>query len=311
MKVLVTGGAGFIGSNVVNLLVKKGYKVVVVDNLFAGSKAKVNKKAKFYKADTTKIKELSCVFAKERPDKVIHAAAQIQVTYSMENPQFDALTNVIGGINVLECCRRFKVKKIVYLCTGGALYGNPEYMPADEGHPIRPICCYGASKRAFEYYLHVYLMNYGLDYVSVRFSNVYGPGDDLNCRRVIPNWLIAFSKHEAPFITGDGKQSRDFIYVGDVARAVVLALEKHPKKRNINIGSETMITMNELFSTMKKLLRSNLKPTYIGKRKGEVLQMCLSNGLAYKELGWKPEVKLTDGLRKTIEWFRENTDLKL
>jgi len=305
-KVLVTGGAGFIASHIVDLLLAKGYNVVVVDNLYSGYEKNINKKAKFYKADITKLDNLKKIFEKEKPDKVVHAAAQVQVLYSMQNPQFDALTNIIGGINVLECCKEFKVRKIVYLSTGGALYGEPEYLPADESHPIKPICPYGASKRAFEYYLYLYNVNYGLNFVVLRFSNVYGSRDYLKSNHVIPKFIGAFLENKSPLITGDGRQGRDFIYVSDVADAVVLALEKEPKDKFINIGTEKLISINELFSTIKEILNSDLKPEYVDARKGEVQQIYLKNQKARQQLDWKPKTNLKQGLEKTIDWFKKN-----
>lgn len=305
-KVLITGGAGFIASHVADLLLEKGYDVIIVDNLYSGYKKNINKKAKFYKIDITNLNALKKVFKKEKPDKVVHAAAQIQVIYSLENPQFDALTNIIGGINVLECCREFKVKKIVYLSTGGALYGEPEYLPADEDHPIKPICPYGASKRALEYYLYLYNINYGLNFIGLRFSNVYGVRDDLKSNRVTMNFINSFLENKSPFITGDGKQGRDFIYVEDVADAVVLALEKEPKDRFINIGTEKIISINELFSTIKEILNSKIKPKYIEARKGEVQQIYLKNQKAREQLGWTPKTTFEQGLEKTVEWFKQD-----
>jgi len=304
-KVLVTGGAGFIASHVVDLLLKKGYEVIIVDNLYSGYKKNINPQAKFYENDITNFNELSKIFEKEKPDFVIHAAAQIQVIYSLENPQFDALTNIIGGINVLECSRNFNIQKIVYLSTGGALYGEPEYLPADEEHPIKPISAYGASKRALEYYLYLYNINYNLDFVGLRFSNVYGVRDDLKSNRVIPNFIKSFLENKKPFITGDGGQGRDFIYVGDVVEAIILALEKETKDKFFNIGTEKIISMNELFSSIKNILDSDLEPEYVEARKGEVQQIYLKNKKAREQLGWKPTTDLNKGLEKTIKWFKE------
>ena len=305
-KILVTGGAGFIGANVVNLLIGRGFNVIIVDNLSTGYKRNINSKAKFFKADITNFRQLEKIFMKEKPDKVVHAAAQVQVVKSMTEPQEDARINIIGGINVLECSRRAKVKKFVYLSTGGALYGEPEYLPADENHPIHPISCYGTSKRAFEYYLYLYNANYGTNYVGLRFSNVYGPYDNPGSGRVIPNFIMAFFRNKAPFITGDGKQGRDFIYVGDVAQAVLAALHKSPKEKFFNVGTEKLVTVSQVYTLTKKILKSNVKARYTPARKGEVQQIYLKCERARKYLGWRAKVAFPDGMKKTIDWFRAN-----
>ncbi|KHO46571.1 MAG: hypothetical protein QS98_C0002G0019 [archaeon GW2011_AR3] len=302
-KVLVTGGAGFIASHVVDLLVKKGFGVAVVDNLSAGQLKNVDKRAKFYKADITNLVQLEKVFRKERPNVVVHAAAQVQVIYSMMNPQEDAKTNIIGGINAIDLSRKYRVKKFVYLSTGGALYGEPEYLPADENHPVNPICGYGASKRALEYYLYLYHQNYKLDYTVLRFSNVYGPRDDPKCKRAVPNFILSIMKGSRPFITGDGRQGRDFIFVEDVARASLLAIERKAKDRIFNIGTQKEISINELFLTLKDIMGSKIMAKHIPGRKGEVRQIYLSNARAKKQLGWKPMVTFRQGLKKTVEYF--------
>ena len=306
MKVLVTGGAGFIGSNVVDLLMERKDQVVIADNLSSGSMNNVNRRARFYNVDIKNFKQLEDVFEKERPDKVVHAAAQVQVVKSMEDPVFDASTNILGSINVLECCKKFKVKKIIYLCTGGALYGNPKYLPADEKHPIDPISGYGVSKYTVEKYLYMYNINYGLDFISLRFANVYGPRDSVGSGRVIPAFVNFLLSNKRPYITGEGKQTRDFIFVKDVAKAVVLALDKDTESKYFNIGSEKITSINELFNVIKKLLKSDIKPEYINERKGEVQEIYLKAELARKELNWKAEVSLEEGLKQYVDSLKRN-----
>ncbi|MFH1511563.1 MAG: SDR family NAD(P)-dependent oxidoreductase [Candidatus Woesearchaeota archaeon] len=301
-KVLVTGGAGFIGSHVVDLLIEKGYKVVVVDDLSSGYAKNLNRKARFCKVDIRDQKKLRDVFRKEQPQFVVHAAAQVQVVRSVNDPAEDASINVIGGINVLECCKAYKVKKFVYMCTGGALYGEPNYLPADEEHLIMPIAPYGASKHCIEHYCYLYNYNFGLDYVVLRFSNVYGPRDDPKSGRLIPNFVGAMLSKKRPFITGDGTQGRDFIYVLDVARAVVKALEKRTKSRYFNIGTEKVISVNDIYSITESILKTGIRPKYVAKRPGEVQQIYLKASLAYKELGWKASVGIVEGLKAYIEW---------
>lgn len=305
-KVLVTGGAGFIGSNIVDLLIEKGYDVVVVDNLFTGSRENVNKKAKFCKADITK-PELRGVFEKEKPDFVIHEAAQINVRKSVSEPIFDAKSNILGTINVLECCRESKVKKVLYSSSGGACYGEPEYMPCDEKHPVNPICHYGVSKHAAEHYFYLYNVLYGLDYVILRYSNVYGPRQDPKGEAgVISIFLEKVTNSQQPLIFGDGKQTRDYVFVKDVANANLLALEKDTKKAKIrifNIGTGKRTDVNEIFSLIKSATSTKIDAKHVEPVPGEIRNICLDIKLAEKELGWKPKVDLKEGIKKTVEWF--------
>jgi UDP-glucose 4-epimerase len=305
-RVLVTGGAGFIASHVVDLLVDKGYECVIVDDLSAGEN-NINEHAKFYKVDIRNMARLKQVFAKEKPDFVVHAAAQVQVVRSTEDPVYDASINIVGGINVLECCRLFKTRKAVYMCTGGALYGEPKYLPADEEHPILPISPYGASKHSLELYFYLYNYNYGLDFVSLRFSNVYGPRDSPKSGRVIPNFVAKMLKHQPPFITGDGTQGRDFIYVQDVAQAVVMSLDKKTKSRFLNIGTEQVVSINEIYQVAESILTTGIKPNYVPKRPGEVQQIYLKAKLAKQELGWQAKVGIKEGLKNYIEWARNKS----
>lgn len=308
MRVLVTGGAGFIASNVVDKLIAKGNDVVIIDNLSTGYKDNVNPKARFYEVDMTNKEKLEEVFTKEKPDKVVHAAAQVQVVKSVEDPIFDAKINILGGINVIECCKKYEIKRIVYLCTGGALYGEPEYLPADENHPINPISPYGASKHTVEHYLYQYQNNYGLDFISVRFANVYGTRDDLASKRVIPLFIYNFIKGKPPVITGDGSQGRDFIFVDDVANAVIIALDANPKDRYFNIGTGTVITIKELFYVIRDILELDIEPKFIEARTGEVQEIYLNAKRAKEQLGWEAKIGIKEGMEETIKWFKENLD---
>lgn len=305
MKILVTGGAGFIGSHIVDRLIQKKMEVVVVDNLSTGYKENINPKSKFYKADITDVTPLKKIFKNEKPDYVIHAAANISVRESVKNPMHDAKINIAGSLNVLECCREFKIRKIIYLCTGGALYGNPEYLPADENHPVNPISPYGISKRAVELYLQGYFIQHNLDFISLRFSNVYGPRDNIKSGHVIPSFICHLLNNNSPTITGDGSQGRDFIYVDDVVAAVMLSLDKAPKDRFLNVGTEKIISINDLFEEIKRIFNVQLEPKYIKERKGDVKQICLDAKKAKRQLGWAAETNLRDGLIKTIKWLKE------
>ncbi|MFX1253703.1 MAG: NAD-dependent epimerase/dehydratase family protein [Promethearchaeota archaeon] len=308
MKILVTGGAGFIGSVVVDRLVEAGHKISVVDNLYSGYKENINKQANFHHVDITNFSALKGVFELEKPEFVIHSAAQVQPVYSVSHPVEDATINILGSINILECCRDFGIKKIVNICTGGALYGNPVYLPADEEHPIQPISPYGISKRAVEYYLYAYHQNFGLDYVSLRFSNVYGVHDDLKSKRVIPMFIYKFLKDESPIITGDGTQGRDFIYIDDVAEAIIKALHTTPKDKCLNIGTEKVVSINDLFHQIRNILGLKIAPTYVPERVGEVQNIYLKAQRAREQLDWAPKYDMQTGLQKTIQWFKEKYD---
>ncbi len=304
-KILVTGGAGFIGSHTADRLIEKGYDIAVVDDLSSGYIKNINPKAVFYKTDITDIKQLKKIFGKEMPSEVIHAAAQIKVLDSISNPIYDAKVNILGGLNVLECCKKFKTKKIVYLSTGGALYGNPEYVPVDEDHPINPISPYGVSKYTLERYLYYYFKNFCIDYISLRFSNVYGPRDEANSNHVIPLFVHNLLNKKSPYITGDGSQGRDFIYVRDVVNAIIRSLKKKTKDNVLNIGTEKIISINSLYDEIRGMMKLRIKPKYVKERPGEVRQIYLSAKRAEDQLGWKPNTGLRKGLKETIKWFKE------
>ncbi|MBI5148649.1 NAD-dependent epimerase/dehydratase family protein [Candidatus Pacearchaeota archaeon] len=307
MRILVTGGAGFIGSNIVDRLIKNNDEVSIIDNLSSGYIDNVDKEAEFYNEDILDKEKIEDIFKKNRPEIVIHAAAQVQVIESMKNPQKDAMTNIIGSINILECCRDCKIKEIVYLSTGGALYGEPEYLPADENHPINPISCYGASKRAVENYIYVYNKNYNIDYRILRFSNVYGVRDDLKSNRLIPNILLNFKDSVKPKIYGDGNNGRDFIFVDDIVDAILLAIKNDNTKDKIfNIGTEKLISVNEIFANLKRIYGIDINPEYLEERRGEVKKIYLSNSRAKEQLDWHPKTDISAGLEKTVEWFKKS-----
>ena len=303
-KVLITGGAGFIGSNIADLLLEKGYEVIVIDNLSTGSRRNVNKNVKLYVKDICKA-DIRIVFRKEKPDYVVHEAAQINVRTSIIDPAFDAKVNILGSINVLECCKDYKVKKILYASSGGAIYGEPVKLPADENHPIKPLCPYGASKYSVENYLSIYKKTYGLDYVALRYANVFGPRQDpLGEAGVIAIFMNKLSHGEKPVIYGDGEQTRDFVYVGDVARANLLALEKDTKGTEYNIGTGVETSVNQLYAKLRNVFSTDISAVHADAVAGEVRRIYLDNSLARKELGWKPEVDLATGLAKTHKWFK-------
>jgi len=300
MAILVTGGAGFIGSHIVDALISEGYHIVVFDDLSTGKKEHVNKNAKFYKAGLND--RLEEIFRKERIDIVVHQAAQINIRKSLSNPILDADVNIKGTLNLLECCK--EVEKFIYASSGGAVYGEPRYLPVDEEHPVAPLSPYGVSKYIAEKYLQVYKEIYDLDYVALRYGNVYGPRQSGEGEAgVVAIFANKILHSERPTINGDGTQTRDFVYVTDVARANLLAMEKGKNVYNIATGKETSV--NEIFDMIKKILNTSIKPEHAPPIKGEVRRIYLNIEKAKKELGWKPEVELEEGIEKLLEYTRQ------
>ena len=305
VSVLVTGGAGFIGSHVVDLLVEQGYDIAVIDDLSHGFRQYVNPRASFHKVDICERKALDDVFKKEKPDYVIHQAAHIDVRKSLLDPGRDAQINIVGSVNLLECCQRHNIKKFVFASTGGAIYGEPKNLPAKEATPEMPMSPYGVSKLAFEKYLNMYNRLYGLDYVSLRYANVYGPRQDpLGEAGVIAIFTRQLLEGGKPQINGDGKQTRDFVYVGDVAKANLKALKNKTEHKIFNIGTGAQTSVNEIYSILSKKTGSETKANHVNEIQGEVRNISLDYALARKELGWKPQTKLESGLEQTMKWFQ-------
>ena len=304
MKILVTGGAGFIGSHVVDIYIQHGHQVVIVDDLSTGRESNLNPAAAFYRLDI-RDPALDDVFARERPDAVNHHAAQMDVRRSVAEPGFDADVNVLGSINLLECARRHKVRRLIYISTGGAVYGEPEYLPCDEAHPINPICPYGASKHTFEHYLYMYRQIYGLDYVVLRYPNVYGPRQDPNGEAgVVAIFTGQMLTGQPVVINGDGEQERDFVFVGDCARANLLALENPAASGIYNLGCGRGTTVNQIFKALKQAVGYDRQPSYGPPKAGETRRIFLNAGRIHADLGWAPSLELEDGIRQTVEYFR-------
>src|SRR3972149_405574 len=304
MKVLVTGGAGFIGSHVVDTLISAGYEVVVVDDLSTGNLANLNPAATFYQVDI-RSPQLAEVFEKERPAYVDHHAAQMDVRRSIADPLFDAEVNVIGSINLIECCRRYGAKRLIYISTGGAVYGEPEYLPCDEAHPVNPICPHGASKHTVEHYLYMYHQNYDLDYIVLRYPNVYGPRQDPHGEAgVVAIFTGQMLAGGQVVINGDGEQQRDFVYVEDCARANLIAMTNQNANQIYNLGYGRGATVNEIFTTLKNITGYQLAATHGAAKGGETRQIYLDATKAQKELGWKPTVDLEEGLQRTADYFK-------
>ena len=305
MKVLVTGGAGFIGSHVVDAFLADGHDVVVVDDLSTGRAGNLNPAARFYKLDI-RDPGLAAVFEQERPDIVDHHAAQLDVRQSVADPLFDADVNVRGSLNLLECVRHYGVRKVVYASSGGAVYGEPVYLPCDEAHPINPICQYGVSKHVVEHYLHVYRHLYGLEYTVLRYSNVYGPRQNPQGEAGVVAIFTDRMLGDAPLtIYGTGEQARDFVYVADCARANTLAA--YGEQTGLyNIGCGQATTINALFAELGHISGYARAPVYGPARAGETFQIYLDTRQAQAGLGWTPKVSLSEGLSLTVGYFREH-----
>ena len=305
MKILVTGEAGFIASHVVDAYVDAGHEVVVVDDLSTGRASNLNSAATFYQMDI-RSPELEQIFSRERPEVVNHHAAQMDVRRSVREPIFDADVNIGGSINMLECERRFDVKRFIYISTGGAVYGEPEYLPCDEAHPINPICQYGASKHTVEHYLYMYRENYGLEYTVLRYPNVYGPRQDPRGEAgVVAIFAGQMLAGKEVVINGDGEQERDFVYVADCARANRLALDNGNGSGIYNLGSGRGTTVNEIFEGLKSIIEYPNPAKYGPAKLGETRRIYLSAERAERDLGWTPITGLEEGLRKTLHSVKE------
>ncbi len=303
MKILVTGGAGFIGSHLVDRLLLEGHEVTVVDNLSTGKRKNLNKAAGFYKMDIQN-RRLERVFRNERPSMVMHLAAQMDVRRSVEDPVFDAQVNILGTLNLLEQAFRHGTRKVVFSSSGGAIYGEQDAFPAPETHPTRPLSPYGISKLSGEHYLAYYERVSGVQFVSVRYANVYGPRQDPEGEAgVVAIFIQKLLKGEQPVINGNGRQTRDFIFVEDVVEAnlAVMGQEVHGIY-NVGTGEET--TINSLFSLLKELTNADCQEIHGPAKKGEQSRSVVDSTKIRQELGWDPRVPLKEGLRRTVAFFR-------
>lgn len=302
-KSLITGGAGFIGSHLADLLVAKGDDVIIVDNLSTGSRDNLNPQARFYPLDIQDM-ELAGVFEKEKPDYVFHLAAQIDVRKSVEDPAGDAKVNLLGSLNVLENACRHRTKKVVFASTGGAIYGETEKLPTPEHHYEKPLSPYGIHKLAVEKSLYFYKEIKGLDYTVLRMSNVYGPRQNSGGEAgVVAIFICKLLKGEMPLITGDGSQTRDYVFVKDVARAFVLAQNETPSEKfNISTGVETSV--NEIFDRVVSHLGIETTKAYQAAKQGEQKRSCLDFNKAQTQLHWSPEYDIDRGIAEAVDWFR-------
>ncbi len=303
LNILVTGGAGFIGSNLVDRLITEGHKVAVIDNLSTGKKENINSKAKFYNMDICD-KAIREIFKNEKIDVVYHNAAQISVQKSINDPIFDGEVNILGTINVLEACNEAKVKKIIYSSTA-AVYGDPEYLGIDENHPVHPISFYGISKYTPEQYIKTYSKLYNIDYTILRYSNVYGIRQDPRGEGgVIAIFMDKLFKDESPIIFGDGTATRDFIYIEDIVEANIKALFRGSKEV-FNIGTGKATSIRKLFYLMKEIMGIDVEVEYGNERDGDIKHSYFSINKAKEILEWVPKYTLEEGLYKTIKYYKE------
>ena len=304
MKVLVTGGAGFIGSHLVDRLIQEGHEVVVVDNLSTGKRRNLNRAARFFKLDIQSWR-LERVFRNERPNVVMHLAAQMDVRKSVEDPVFDAQVNVLGTLNVLQQAVRHGVRKVVFSSSGGAIYGEQEIYPAPESHVTRPLSPYGISKLCGEQYLSYYQRVSGLQVVNLRYANVYGPRQDPDGEAgVVAIFIQKLLNNEQAIVNGNGRQTRDFVYVEDVVEAN-LAVMGQETQGTFNVGTGEETSINDVLRILVGHTNSTCKELHGPAKHGEQVRSVIDASKIRQELSWEPRTELSEGLKRTIDYFRE------
>lgn len=304
MNILVTGGAGFIASNISDEFVKKRHKIIILDNLSSGRKANINPKSVFYKMDITD-PAIEKIFKKHKIDAMCHHAAQIDIRVSVNDPIFDAKSNILGSINLLQNCIKYKVKKVIFASSGGAIYGEVKGSGAKETEKVDPLSPYGVAKESIERYIRYYSYTFGLEYTILRYGNVYGERQDPRGEAgVVAIFTGLMLNNKQPFIFGNGGQIRDYVYVGDVVRANLFALNK-AKNQIINIGTGKGTSVNTLYDKLNRITGFNKKAKHKSQRKGELMRSILGISKAKAVLGWQPKVGIDEGFRRTVEYFRE------
>jgi len=305
-RILVTGGAGFIGSHVVDLFIEQGYEVAILDDLSTGRKSNLNPKAKFYKMDLRSDHVLD-VFSDFRPEYISHHAAQMNVRVSLSSPLHDAEINIMAVLKLLELCRIFDVKHFIHI-SSSAVYGEPVYLPCDENHPINPLCGYGVSKHTIEHYLYLNRLNHGLEYTVFRYPNVYGPRQDPQGEAgVVAQFLNKMLHGEKITIHGNGLQTRDFVYVSDIAQANYLAIIQPHESGIYNLGSGSPTSIVYIFHCLSQLTGYNLAPVHDSAIKGETQNIYLDSSKAYRDFRWYSSPgNLMPGLENTVQYFKEN-----
>lgn len=304
MKILVTGGAGFIGSHVAEALLAAGHEVHVLDNLSTGSASNVPEGARLHRLDLRDA-AVGTLCAEEAFGVLVHHAAQMDVRKSVADPGFDADVNILGFLNLMEAGRRNGLKRVLFASTGGAIYGEPEYAPQDEAHSLRPLSPYGITKLTTEKYLYYYEQQYGISYVALRYANIYGPRQNPHGEAgVVAIFVERMLDGRQPVIYGDGHQTRDYVYVGDVVRANLAALH-YSGSGIFNVGTGIETSVNELFHALRALIDPAFEEVHEPGKPGEQRRSVLDYRRTARELGWTPKTNLADGLATTVRWFRE------
>ncbi len=306
MKILVTGGAGFIGSHTVDALVAAGkHQVSIIDNLTAGKRDQVNRAARFHEIDLRDADAVRRVIEAETPEIIVHLAAQMDVRRSVADPPYDAQVNIVGFLNLIESARQHGLRRVIFSSTGGAIYGEQEEFPAPEDHPLHPVSPYGVAKLATEAYLFFYKVQYGIDYTALRYGNVYGPRQDPHGEAgVVAIFCGRMLEGKPCTIYGDGKQTRDYIFVGDVVRANVAAASTNVSGA-INIGTGIETNVNDLYHTLGTVADVTRAPEYAPARPGEQSRSVISPARAAQLLNWRQQVELAKGLDETFSYFKE------
>jgi UDP-glucose 4-epimerase len=308
MRILITGGAGFIGSNIADSYILEGHEVLIVDNLSAGRFEFINSKAHFRNI-TIQSEKLTAVFEEFQPEIINHHAAHIDLRKSVQYPLIDADTNINGTLNILSHAQKYRVKKIIFASTGGAIYGDPNSLPVNEEYPPKPLSPYGVNKLAAEHYLRVWNELYGLDYTILRYANVFGPRQNPKGEAgVVAIFSIAMIRGVQPVIFGDGSKTRDYVFVGDVVKANCLALSQ-ASKQIINIGNGIQISDLMVFENVKSALDSKLNPIFGEVRPGEALHIALDIKKASSDLKWRPSISFQEGVKQTASFYKANLHL--
>lgn len=304
MRLLVTGGLGFIGSNLVDALIDQDHEVAIIDNLITGQKANLNPQATWHEIDIANHEAVAKVFSEFKPEAIFHLAAQIDVRKSVADPVFDANTNILATVNLIELAKKHGIQKFIFSSSGGAAYGEADIIPTPEGTREQPLSPYGIGKATIDQYLYAYNHTFGLNYTSLRYANVYGPRQNSKGEAgVIAIFIDKMLQEETPTINGDGTQTRDYVFVGDVVAANLAALSHLEKIGIFNVGTGREISVKEIFQNINQLFGNRFEEKHGAGKKGEQMRSCLDNTKIKRELGWEPKVNFEEGVKKTWEWY--------
>ncbi|MEJ5199421.1 MAG: NAD-dependent epimerase/dehydratase family protein [Anaerolineae bacterium] len=305
-KILVTGGAGFIGSHIVDRYIALGHEVLVVDNLITGQRENVNPRARFFRLDICD-PDCAMLIRLEQPEIINHHAAQTMVRISTEQPAYDAQVNVLGFINLLQAAVKAGVRKVIFASSGGTVYGTSDRLPLTEDQPFAPESPYGISKVASEFYLRYYAAVHGLRYTALRYANIIGPRDTVSSEHVITVFIHRLLAGRPPIIQWDGEQAKDYLYVDDVVEANVLALERGDNAA-YNIGSGRPVSVNEIYRLLTEITGIHIPAEHGPKRPGDVRLFYLDCSKAARELGWRPAVPFEEAVARTVAWHRARAE---